>query len=45
MKYALIEMAQFQEESTKEISETTLRELSEVQLAIVGGGSADPIYH
>ena len=45
MNSALMEMEQFQEESTKETSETTLRELSEVQLAIVGGGSADPIYH
>ena len=32
------------EEVVKEASEDSLRELSECQLAFLGGGTADPIY-
>ncbi len=33
------------EEITNETSDNSLCELSDLQLAFVGGGCADPIYH
>ena len=33
------------EETMKDASDAALSELDELQLVLVGGGSADPIYH
>ena len=33
------------EETINDASEAAVKELNELQLALVGGGSADPIYH
>ncbi len=43
MDRAVMEIAAV-EEILKNASEETVRELNELQLAIVGGGAADPIY-
>ena len=43
MDHATMEIAAI-EETLKDVTEAQLRELNELQLALVGGGSADPIY-
>ena len=43
MDRATMEIAAI-EETLKDVTEAQLRELNELQLALVGGGSADPIY-